>query len=64
MVLDPAYWRHHKGLPHVYPVYPMLHAPCAALQVKNMGGLGAHCAEDYETLKIFVESPSTYKDTK
>lgn len=31
-------------------------------QVKNMGGIGAHCAEDYETLKMFVEAPSTYKD--
>ena len=27
-----------------------------------MGGIGAHCFEDYETLKIFVEAPSTYKD--
>ena len=27
-----------------------------------MGGLGAHCFEDYETLKMFVEEPSTYKD--
>jgi hypothetical protein len=32
------------------------------LPVKNMGGIGAHCAEDYETLKMFVEAPSTYKD--
>ena len=31
--------------------------------VKNMGGIGAHCFEDYETLKIFVEAPSTYKET-
>lgn len=31
--------------------------------VKNMGGIGAHCAEDYETLKMFVEAPSTYKET-
>ncbi|CAK8995559.1 unnamed protein product [Durusdinium trenchii] len=31
--------------------------------VKNMGGIGAHCFEDYETLKMFVEEPSTYKET-
>eukprot|EP00434_Breviolum_minutum_P045973 symbB.v1.2.041345.t1/scaffold8085.1/size7766/1 len=33
------------------------------MNVKNMGGIGAHCFEDYETLKIFVEAPSTYKET-
>lgn len=28
-----------------------------------MGGIGAHCFEDYETLKMFVEEPSTYKES-
>eukprot|EP00930_Biecheleria_cincta_P070095 TRINITY_DN57752_c0_g1_i1.p1 TRINITY_DN57752_c0_g1~~TRINITY_DN57752_c0_g1_i1.p1 ORF type:complete len:628 (-),score=106.51 TRINITY_DN57752_c0_g1_i1:115-1998(-) len=31
--------------------------------VKNMGGIGAHCEEDYNTLKSFVESPSSCKET-
>ena len=32
-------------------------------QVKNMGGIGAHCIEDFRTLQMFVEAPSMYKDT-
>ena len=31
-------------------------------QVKNMGGIGAHCMEDFRTLQMFVEAPSLYKD--
>lgn len=31
--------------------------------VKNMGGIGAHCEEDYNTLKSFVLSPSSCKET-
>eukprot|EP00928_Gymnodinium_smaydae_P036788 TRINITY_DN25666_c0_g1_i1.p1 TRINITY_DN25666_c0_g1~~TRINITY_DN25666_c0_g1_i1.p1 ORF type:complete len:677 (-),score=170.75 TRINITY_DN25666_c0_g1_i1:72-2102(-) len=31
--------------------------------VKNMGGLGAHCDEDYNTLRMFVEAPSMCQET-
>lgn len=31
--------------------------------VKNMGGIGAHCVEDFRTLQMFVEAPSMYKET-
>eukprot|EP00439_Symbiodinium_sp_Y106_P085331 s519_g28.t1 len=30
--------------------------------VKNMGGIGAHCMEDFRTLQMFVEAPSMYKE--
>ncbi|CAE7473883.1 Ucp1 [Symbiodinium natans] len=28
-----------------------------------MGGIGAHCIEDFRTLQMFVEAPSMYKET-
>ena len=27
-----------------------------------MGGIGAHCMEDFRTLQMFVEAPSMYKE--
>ena len=29
-----------------------------------MGGIGAHCMEDFRNLQMFVEAPSLYKDRK